>query len=73
MFAGVRGSVLIRVSSRACGHIQRKIFDRILFAQAAALPSAGRSCFHDEERDARSIQGAGIEQRPQISFCVVPA
>ena len=60
--------VLICVRCGAAAHIQRKIFNRIIFAETTALPSAGGSGFHYEEREARTIRAAGIEQCPQNFF-----
>jgi hypothetical protein len=43
--------------------IQRKILDRIIIAQAAALPTSCRPRFHYEQSDARSVCRGSIEQR----------
>ena len=46
-------AVLIGVGRRTGGHVQGKIFDGIVLAQTAGLPSARRSGFDDEQREAR--------------------
>ena len=48
--------------------VERKIFYGIGVAQAAALPSAGRSGFYNEECDARTVGAARVEQGAQNFF-----
>ena len=67
----VRGggnAVLVGVGGGPAGHVERKIFDGIVVAQAAALPSSSGSGFHDEERDAGTVQSAGFQQGAQDFF-----
>src|ERR1035438_586711 len=54
-------TILIGVGCRAGRKVERKIFDGIVVAQTAALPSAGRSGFHNKECDARTVGAARVE------------
>src|SRR5207248_11157415 len=67
------GAVLISVSRGAARHVQREIFYRIIFSQAAALPAGRRSAFYDEKRDARTVRTAGFKQCAKNFFLRRPS
>lgn len=52
---GSYNSILKGVRDRSGADVERKIFDGIIVAEAAALPSRGGSGFHDKECEARRV------------------